>query len=445
MKQAILTHKWFFYLLSCILLGSLQTGCVTDSCQQTETFVSYTPVYRALGDLRQEVGPQSPQALKKPGKIYFKDHFVFVAEVNEGVHIFNNIDPSNPKAVSFVRVPGVRDMAVKGNIMYVDSYVDLVAIDITDPTNAQEVSRQTDVFPYGSWHNGLWADPAQGIAVDWIEEVVTEEFDCANNGGWGGRNVWTLSNIDIAVADFASNSQFSNNESAPASEAGAGIGGSMARFTLLGNYLYIVTNTDLQTYNLANLTSPEPVGTTQVGWDIETIYPFEGNLFIGSMSGMFIFSLSDPASPTFESEFQHARACDPVVVEQGADGNTYAYVTLREGTPCEGFQNELNVINVNNISNPFLAHIYDFHQPHGLGIRDHILFICDGDEGLKVYDATDVSQITQNELAHFPDIHAFDVIPLINVLLMIGDDGLYQYDYSDPTDIQLLSKIEIAS
>lgn len=431
-------------LLSCLAVSL--SGCIQDSCRQSQSFVQYTPVYRPLGEIRQEVGTEQPRTLEKPGKLYFKDHFLFIGEINQGIHIFNNVDPAKPEPVAFLKVPGARDMAIKGNFMYVDSYVDLVVLDISDPTQAKEVSRELDVFPYGSWHNGLWADETQGIAVDWIEEEITQEVDCSNPG-WPGRNVWgldILANTDFAVAEFASNSQFDPG-AAGGAEVSTGIGGSMARFTLLGNYLYVVTNTDLQTYEITDLANPNQVHTTPVGWDIETLYPFEGNLFIGSMSAMFIYSLDNPAEPQHLSAFQHARACDPVVVEKGADGNTYAYVTLRDGTRCEGFENELNVINVNNLRSPYLVQRYDFHQPHGLGIRDHILFICDGDEGLKVYDATDVNEITSNELAHFKDIHAFDVIPLFNVLLLIGDDGFYQYDYSDPTNIKLLSKIEVAS
>jgi hypothetical protein len=35
------------------------------------------------------------------------------------------------------------------------------------------------------------------------------------------------------------------------------------------------------------------------------------------------------------------------------------------------------------------------------------------------------------------------VIPLDNVLMMIGADGLFQYDYSDPANIKLLSHLPV--
>ena len=138
------------------------------------------------------------------------------------------------------------------------------------------------------------------------------------------------------------------------------------------------------------------------------------------------------------STYQHVRSCDPVVVD-----DRYAYVTLRSGTECQGFTNQLEVIDVDNLESPQLVKVYPMTNPHGLGIDDNTLFICDGDDGLKAYDATDVNTIDQNMLAHYKDINAFDVIPFNDILMMIGSDGIFQYDYSNPEDIRLLSKIDI--
>lgn len=84
-------------------------------------------------------------------------------------------------------------------------------------------------------------------------------------------------------------------------------------------------------------------------------------------------------------------------------------------------------------------------NPHGLGIDDGILFICDGADGLKVYDAENPLAIQSNMIAHFDEIDTYDVIPLGNILIMIGQDGLFQYDYSNPTNIVLLSHIRIGN
>ena len=81
--------------------------------------------------------------------------------------------------------------------------------------------------------------------------------------------------------------------------------------------------------------------------------------------------------------------------------------------------------------------------PSGLGIDGTNLFICEGQFGLKVFDASDPLTIGDNLLHSFEDIHAFDVIPFNNILIMIGNDGLYQYDYSDSENLELLSHIPV--
>jgi hypothetical protein len=82
-------------------------------------------------------------------------------------------------------------------------------------------------------------------------------------------------------------------------------------------------------------------------------------------------------------------------------------------------------------------------NPHGLGKDGNTLFICDGTAGLKVFDATNPTSISSTPVVAVSNIQATDVIPFNNHLLMIGDDGLYQYDYSNVQHISLLSRIPV--
>jgi len=195
---------------------------------------------------------------------------------------------------------------------------------------------------------------------------------------------------------------------------------------------------DLQTVNVSAESNPIAVRKDLIAWDIETIFPYKENLFIGSSSGMYILDISSPEAPSILSTYQHVRSCDPVVVD-----DKYAYVTLRSGTACQGFTNQLEVINIENLRSPQLSYTYLMTNPHGLGIDDGTLFVCDGNDGLKAYNAKDVSAIDKNLLAHYKNINALDVIPLGDVLMMIGENGIYQYDYSNPKDIKLLSQIKL--
>jgi hypothetical protein len=84
-------------------------------------------------------------------------------------------------------------------------------------------------------------------------------------------------------------------------------------------------------------------------------------------------------------------------------------------------------------------------NPHGLGIDQGTLFICDGADGLKAFDATNVLTISDNQLAHYKNINAFDVIPFQQVAMVIGKEGLFQYDYSDIKNIKLISQLPIVN
>ena len=203
------------------------------------------------------------------------------------------------------------------------------------------------------------------------------------------------------------------------------------------NYLYVVDIYDMHIFDINNPSHPKKSNIFNIGWGIETIFPYKDKLFIGSETGMYIYDNSNPEQPEKLSTFLHVRACDPVVAD-----DRYAYVTLRSGSSCAGINNQLDVIDIKDPSNPKLVKSYPMKNPHGVGIKGNNLFICEGDNGLKVFDVSEV-ETKIDILTYFPDIHSYDVIPYDNYLLLIGDDGFYQYDFSNPEELKLLSKIEI--
>jgi hypothetical protein len=216
-----------------------------------------------------------------------------------------------------------------------------------------------------------------------------------------------------------------------------GAGGSMARFTVMNNYLYTVSTSHLKTFDIS--TPQDPVFKTEVtpgNWNIETIYPFKSRLFIGTMSGMYIFDASNGSNPTLQGQFSHLRSCDPVV----ADDN-YAYVTLRSGTKCDGYANQLDVVNISNLNYPSLTKSYAMTNPHGLSKDGDLLFICDGKEGLKAYDVSDVNQVKL--IKQLKGMETYDVIAWNKIALVVAKEGLYQFDYTNPNDIRLISSIKL--
>jgi hypothetical protein len=422
--------KIFYPVVIMFILIISMVSCKKDD--NTYSYEAMVPVYMDFKAFRQPPKVKSARNIQQAGKIYFKDNYIFINEVNEGIHIIDNTNPSYPKKVNFYEITGNVDMAIRGNMLFVDSYIDLIAMDISDIHNPVEVSRIENAFPEVlplpvdfnlpyAWDR---IDRSKGVIVGWEVETLTAEYPDYWGGGWPW---WRFG----ATVDFAM-------------EGGgnaAGIAGSMARFMLNEHYLHSIAQPFvLKTIDVSDAGNMLQTDSISSWREMETLFRYNGNLFVGTTTGMVIYSLANPSHPQFVSELDHINACDPVVVE-----NDIAYVTLRAGTSCMNTTNQLDVIDISDIESPTLLKSYPMFNPHGLGIDNGTLFICDGADGLKVYDATNPLAIQSNMIAHFPGIDTYDVIPLGDILLLIGHDGLFQYDYSDPQNIQLLSHIEVGN
>ncbi len=421
MRRTIWNTLTKIFFFSLILFGCRD--------KYTEEYLSLEPVYMNYKDLRVSVKVVGQQDLMKPGKIYSYGNYLFINEFMKGVHVYNNANPSAPQYIEFLTIPGNIDLVVKNNILYADSYIDLVAIDITDPAKAKEVGRVKEVFPYSlpaytktDYRIGQ-IDNTQGVVVDWEVKKVRKEINTIN---------YPIFPMYYGKADMLTASTANTLSSS------SGSGGSMARFGLTANSLVAVGNYLYFNFDLTDPVNPKLSSKSQINWGIETMFLSGKNMFLGTTNGMHVYDISDPNVPVYLSTFWHATGCDPVVVQ-----NNRAYVTIRGGNMCGSLINRLDVLDVTTISKPVLLRSYNMDNPYGLGISDDILFVCDGSSGLKVYNAANPLLIAENQLAKFPGIQAYDVIPLGKSLLMIGSDGFYQYDFSDVKNIRQISVIKV--
>jgi hypothetical protein len=419
-------------LLKSATLLIVMMAAVTACNDRTTQFITYeanVPVYMAYDEFRASFHKSAPAEIYHPGKMYFKDGYLFVNEYGKGIHVIDNSDPANPEKVAFYEIMGNVDMAIRGNILFADSYIDLLAIDIADINNPAEIDRIKNVFPEivpegDFWYPYAMVDKSKGVIVDWEVKKITEKMEDYTYGGvlFRGEMSFMLS------ADAAVNWT-----------GGSGTGGSMARFMLNEDYLYVIAvPTRLKTVDITTASEMAVVDSVDMPRNMETLFRLEENLFVGTTTGMLIFDLVDPKKPAYVSAYDHIRACDPVVV----DGQ-YAYVTLRTGNMCNNGSNLLEVVDISSIANPYLVKSYPMFNPHGLGTDGELLFICDGAAGLKIYNKTNPMAIITSQVAHYPDFDTYDVIPMNGILMLVGKGGIYQYDYSDPENIVQISHITI--
>lgn len=385
-------------------------SCSYDKCNETIKYQVFNPVYMTKAQLR-NISIEEAKPLKNPGKIYVFGKYLFINEFYKGVHIFDNSDKANPINLSFISIPGNVDIAVKENTLYADNFLDLLYFDISDPQNPKYLSSIENTFITNKYEA-----TGRGYLIYYEPSDVFEEVDCSNsnfNDQW-----FRTQNGDIL---YDNSGKLGDGIGAESGGANFGVGGSMARFTIMSDRLYTVDNTQLNVFNIENTINPYSVNKVDIGWGIETIFPLKENLFIGSNNGMYIYSTTNPDYPILFSSFVHATACDPIFV-----ADDIAYVTLRSGNRCRGIKNQLDVIDVKDLLKPELIKTYSMDNPHGLSVIGKKLILCEGDYGLKVLDVNNPLEIKVE--SKLTNNHFYDVIGLNeNHIILIGVDGLYQY------------------
>lgn len=127
--------------------------CVATSPKREGTGSGRTlfdPVYLSYDALRAPLIVESPRPLRKSGKIAIMGTTLIISERSIGLHIFDNSDPSSPKPLHFISLPGNIDLMVKDGVLLADSFVDLVAIEAADG-NWKVVKRIENLFDWNPY------------------------------------------------------------------------------------------------------------------------------------------------------------------------------------------------------------------------------------------------------------------------------------------------------
>ena len=214
-----------------------------------------------------------------------------------------------------------------------------------------------------------------------------------------------------------------------------GVGGSLSRFAISQNNLYLASGSLVTVYDIGQ-NKFEKSQEVPISFGLETIQTNGDYLYLGARDAMYIYSIANRASPKFVFRYSHIVSCDPVVVQ----GNR-AYVTLRSGNSCNLGSNALEILDISDPYNPQLVTQYPMTSPGGLGVYGTCLFVCEGSYGLKMLNVTgDEVQL----LKEIKDVNAYDVIVQANKIILTGKDGISQYQYDCLTaSLQLLSKIPV--
>lgn len=140
------------------------------------------PIYSAAD--WDDIAVLPPQPIDVLGKIYYKAPYIYVNELNKGIHVMDNSDPADPIPVSFIQIWGSKDIAIKGDILYADNVSDLVALDISELTEIEVTKRVKGLYntfdkDYPEGYNGYFecVDDTKGLLIGW-ETALLENPEC---------------------------------------------------------------------------------------------------------------------------------------------------------------------------------------------------------------------------------------------------------------------------
>ncbi len=345
-------------------------------------------------------------------KIYLIDDMLIRTTPGSDISFYNIANPASITKLGSLAIEQNSDVAALGTIMYADRGYDLMVYDITDPSAPRPVDSVKKVF--SSFNEGVFFDEGNDVFIG----------DDSFGGASGCSSGCSEDSPSVASPESGGD------------RANSGQGGSLARFMIVGNTLYCLDNSEMKIFDITEPTRPRYLNSASIRWGIETIFSEGEELYIGGREGMYIYSIANPIDPEYLGEFTHRRSCDPVVV----DGDR-AYVTLRAGNGCGTQSDQLDIIDVSNPRNPVLLKTVPMSGPYGLGARDGVVMVCDGNAGLKTLQVGDLNNIV--ECGGLSDITAYDIIWYGDLLIVTAEEGFWLYDASDPCTPTLYGRLDL--
>ncbi|MGB7395712.1 MAG: hypothetical protein WA913_15095 [Pricia sp.] len=144
------------------------TGPMDDDFVQAES--RYEPVVMDRSVFEKSVVLANSLSIGTSGKIYIKDNLLFINEVKKGFHIYDNSDPSSPKAIRFLAAPGSTDLAIRNDMVYINQARDLIAVEYDGAKNSISLTKRIpDTFPEMLSPDGFFPFdlPENSVVVDW--------------------------------------------------------------------------------------------------------------------------------------------------------------------------------------------------------------------------------------------------------------------------------------
>ncbi|MDR0541502.1 MAG: hypothetical protein LBH19_04740 [Dysgonamonadaceae bacterium] len=410
------------------LLAGLWVSCNVDSSQTIRYSVN-EPVFTSSETFRNSIKITSKaHELGNIGNIRLHNGYLYISERGKGIHIIDNTNPSHPENKGYIEIPGHQEAFIRDKRLYADALVDLVWFDLSIPSQPVLQGRAENLFPE---------------TLPPIENEYGYDYDLCQTGIAQNKIVtgWQLK--ERKQQNYYSGNAPEYAASPPTLSQGNSLNRidrrdiSISRFGLYEHYLYAVINYQMNVIDLSGEKPQKAAGGIYIG-NVENILSYRDKLFMGMSTGLVIYSLEDPARPVFCSQIAQVYGCNPVAVN-----TDFAYISIHSGNFCGQNINRLVIFDVSDMKYPVETASYTMNYPKGLGIDKGMLFLCD--DGLKVFKTGNPQTFIADQLAYYPKWGGSDIVLFNNLLMLISDNGLYQYDCSDVDNIRWMSVIPITN
>jgi len=412
-------------IMSAIVIFS----CTNDTGNVEVTYLEATAIYGSMDDIRAIPINEEPRSIENPGKIFIAENYVLIGEEGKGIHVVGNQDRNNPISEAFINIPGNKEYFVSGNYLYAESYYDLLKIDISNPAQAILTSRSKHAI-----QDEFINDKGETL-IGFDYEEKTETFD--ENDDFMKEAL----EDQLVYLDFAKN--VIPKSSVPSSFAGnsAQSIGTINRITKSKDHIYVVSNSNMIIVKDGEDGLSNDVDRLEnIKEEMETVFPHQNNLFVGSKTSMSIFDITDGSQPVELYEFEHATSCDPVLPYADV-----AYITLRTAdfSECPGNINALLAIDITDLSNPIQINEKQLASPYGMSVINNRLFVGNGENGLRIFDVANPQNPTLVSTNY--DIIAYDIIAdpsNSDYIFVAGNNGMNQYKIEDDLSLDWTSNID---
>lgn len=159
--RRILLYAFALTLLSCDPSDLVTEGMV--------------PVYISFDDFS-FIKSNAPQPYTQLGKIVTTGDYIYLNEINKGIHVVNNSQPNDPVKEYYWSIPGNKEFTLVDGVLYADNGKHLLVIDISKPDAIVLVKVIKDQYDpglleeyprnYQGWFECY--DPSKGIIFDWM-------------------------------------------------------------------------------------------------------------------------------------------------------------------------------------------------------------------------------------------------------------------------------------